>query len=90
MSDIHELLDEVKNKSRALTQEIESYKKAKELNEMVTDSLISMNETLRETAEAIKPFTEQRVRKLSNILLGLAALNTLFFTIIVVLLTFMG
>jgi len=85
MSDIHELLDDAKKKSEALVNEIEAFKKSRLLHESATESLESMNKVLYETAEAIKPFTEARVKRLTIIVLAMGALNTILFLIILIL-----
>lgn len=85
MSDIHELLDDAKKKSEALVNEIEAFKKSRLLHESATESLESMNKALYETVEAIKPFTESRVKRLTTIVLAMGALNTILFLVILIL-----
>jgi len=84
MNNIHELLDDVKRNSQALVTEIETFKQSKILNEAATESLEAMNKALNKTVEAIKPFTEERVKRLSTILLAIGVLNTLLFLVILI------
>lgn len=88
MSDIHELLDDAQKKSQALVDEIETFKKSRLLNEKATESLEAMALTLSTTLEEIEPLTENRVRKLTIILLAMGAANTVFFFIILLLTLF--
>ena len=86
MTDIHELLDDVKEKSKSLVEEIEAFKDARKLNQSATESLLSLNKALHETLNAIKPYTEDQVVKVVRLFAAATAFNGLLLIIILILL----
>ena len=85
---IQELLDKNREITDQLIEEIRAYKDARTVNKRATDSLDSVVKLLNKTAEAIKPFTELRFKKLTVGLIVMAVLNTILLVglIVVVLL----
>jgi hypothetical protein len=56
MPNIHELLDEAKNRCDTLTEEIEAYRSARSVNNALADSLTSMSEALESTVKKVQTF----------------------------------
>jgi len=85
---IHELLDDTKNQCQALVNEINAFKSARSLNQKATEALDSTCEALKATTKAIKPLTEQNVRRMTIILLAATSLNTILFVATLLLIIF--
>ncbi len=85
MQDIHVLLDDVKNKSQNLVDEIETFKNARALNQSATESLIALNNALQETLGAIIFYTEPQVLKTIRLFGGALLLNILLVLIALIL-----
>ena len=87
MPTIHELLDDTQKQCQVLVEEMKAFKSARSLNQKATEGLEAMCEALKQTAKAIEPFTEVRVRRLTLVLLAATALNmTMFLTMLLVVL----
>ena len=79
MPTIHELLDDTQKKCEALVDEMNAFKQARSYNQKIIDSLDSVHRTLQKTTQAIRPFTEMRVRRFKLLIGSLMFLNTLMF-----------
>ena len=61
--DINTLLEECREKTTALVEEIEQYGRSRELNQMATESLEKMAASLQETMRQLAPFTDLKMRR---------------------------
>jgi len=87
MPTIHELLGDTQKQCQSLAEEIKAFKNAKTLNQKAADCLEATCEALKKTTEAIKPFTEVRVRRLTLFLMIATSLNIIMFlTVLLVVL----
>ena len=84
MPSIHELLDDTQKQGQALLAEMESFKKAKEIHQDSAESLERICAALEESAKAITPFTESRLRNLQLLLYASMAFNLLLLVITLV------
>ncbi|MCF7853763.1 MAG: hypothetical protein K9N51_03115 [Candidatus Pacebacteria bacterium] len=84
--DIHEVLDDAKERCDTLAKEIEAYKSARELETRATETLESMVKTIGELSDKIAPFTTLEFRKLKRYLLISNTVNVLLLLAVLVLL----
>ena len=82
MPSIHELLSDTQKQGEALLVEMESFKKAKEMHQDSAESLERVCAALKESAKAITPYTESRMRNLQLLLYASMAFNLLMLIII--------
>ena len=88
MPNIQELLDESQKQCQALVDEMKTFKQSRILNQTAAESLDVTCIALQKVAEAIRPFTEDRIRWFM-IIIGLATLlNTLLFVSILLFIIF--
>ncbi len=85
MPNIHELLDETKTKADELVRELTSLRNARVLSENLNQTLNTTCGLLQQTVKAIRPLTDQRVKRIQIILITTSILNTLLFLAILLL-----
>jgi hypothetical protein len=79
MPNIHELLDETKSKADGLAKEIESLRSARIVSQELNDALQNTCKALEITTKNIRPFTDQRIRRMQIFILGFFILNLAMF-----------
>lgn len=82
MPGIHELLDDSQRKCQSLAEEIKSFKESRVLHQKATESLDATSQTLIATAQAIRPFTNVKMRKFFIFVIIACLLNSLLFAAI--------
>ncbi len=75
--DIHASLENARVATEDLVSEMGKYRTAKELREAETDALGHINETLAETAELIRPYREDQMRRFRLLVIGGTVLNSI-------------
>jgi hypothetical protein len=79
MPTIHELLDDAQKQCESLVKEIEAFKNARKVNQKAADALNKTCLALQETAKAIEPLTEVRLRRMTIILVSVTGINFVMF-----------
>lgn len=74
--DIHGTLENARAAAEELVSEMSKHRSARELLETETENLGQVNDLLRETAERIRPYREDNVRRYRAVVIGGVLFNT--------------
>jgi predicted nuclease with TOPRIM domain len=84
--DINSLLEECREKTTALVEEIEQYRRSRELNQMATESLEKMATSLQETMRQLAPFTDLKMRRFQLFVFVASIANSVLLLAMIILL----
>jgi len=83
--DINSLLEECREKTTALVEEIEQYRRSRELNQKATESLENMAASLQETMRQLTPFTDLKMRRFQLIVFMALIGNFVLLLVLIIL-----
>lgn len=75
--DYHKTLEECVSTAQKIESEIEKFKSSIEINNSITDNLNSISNVLIQVTKQIKPITDARFRRFTQVIVGICVLNLL-------------
>lgn len=84
-SNLNKLLEECREKTTALVEEIEKYSGARELNSKATESLVKMSDSLQITIKNLTPYDDLKMKRFQLIVFAALGINVVLLVMIIAL-----
>lgn len=88
--DYHKTLEECANKAKELETEITKFKSSIELNDSIAENLASVSSALIQVTKQVRPITDAKFRRFTQIIIGICATSLLISAITLALLLIRG